>query len=288
MTEWLCSNCTLLEQLQVTTPIIIVAASLLFILLERWFPYNKGQRVFRSGFWVDLIGYGLIQSYLLALLLSEFIYWLDHSTGASRFRLVSDWPLWAQVVFFIILHDLVTYTIHRWQHRSPFLWRFHEAHHSTEYVDWLSGIRSHSLEICLYQSAEYIPVILLGASPEVPLIKSIFNSTYGMYIHANLNWRMGPLLYLLNGPELHRWHHAQDTPEAYDTNFATKFSLWDYLFGTIYESKETATRYGSDVEGFPKGWVSQHLFAFRGLIKIPKLRRVQSPPKSSDEAVAKG
>jgi sterol desaturase/sphingolipid hydroxylase (fatty acid hydroxylase superfamily) len=35
----------------------------------------------------------------------------------------------------------------RLQHRSPLLWRIHEAHHSVEDIDWVAGSRSHALEI---------------------------------------------------------------------------------------------------------------------------------------------
>jgi sterol desaturase/sphingolipid hydroxylase (fatty acid hydroxylase superfamily) len=252
-----------LAQLQVASPIIIVSAGLMFIGLERLFPYNPGQRVFRDGFWTDLLGYGVVQSYVMGVVISSLIYFVDNHTHASRLHVVSHWPIWVQVLFFLVWHDLNTYLIHRCQHRSKYLWRTHEAHHATEQVDWLSGIRSHSLEILLYETAQFLPVILLGAAPEVPLYKGMINSIYGMYIHSNLNWRMGKLLYILNGPELHRWHHANDDPEAYDHNYATKLALWDWLFGTIYRPKSTAVRYGYTAAEFPKSYVRQHLHAFR-------------------------
>lgn len=258
-----------LAQLQVIAPVFIVGSAFAFIGLERLFPYNRNQRVFRSEFWSDLIGYGVVQSYLMAAVIAWLCNYIDHSTGFSRFHLVSDWPIWAQVIFFVVTHDLATYLIHRSQHNSKFLWRTHEAHHAPAHVDWLSGIRSHSLEILLYQTAEYLPVILLGASPEVPLYKSMTNAVYGMYIHANLDWRMGKLLYFLNGPELHRWHHAEDDPAAYDRNYATKFTIWDILFGTVFWPKKSAQKYGAGNPQFPVGWIRQHLYAFRPFGDVP-------------------
>jgi hypothetical protein len=38
-------------------------------------------------------------------------------------------------------------------------------------VDWLSGARSHALEILINQTIEFAPIVLLGAAPEVALIK---------------------------------------------------------------------------------------------------------------------
>ena len=40
---------------------------------------------------------------------------------------------------------------------SPLLWRMHEAHHATADVDWLSGARSHALEILINQTIEFAP-----------------------------------------------------------------------------------------------------------------------------------
>jgi len=251
-----------LTQLQIVSPIFIVGAALAFLWLERVYAYNP-QRPFREGFWVDLIGYGVVQSYLLGLLISILIHWIDNSSGISRLRLVSGWPIWAQVLLFVVWHDLNTYLIHFAQHRSKVLWRTHEAHHSTHHVDWLSGIRSHSAEILMYQMVEFLPVILLGAAPEVPLYKGMANAVYGMYIHANLNWRMGPLLWIFNGPELHRWHHANDDAAAFGKNLGTKFTIWDRIFKTVYQPKGTAQLYGAEDPKYPSGWIGQHVYAFR-------------------------
>jgi len=255
-----------LAQLQILSPCFIVGSALLFLGLERKFPYNSGQRAFRDGFWVDLIGYGVVQSYLMGVIISALIGAVDRWTGLSHHGLVSHWPIALQVAFFILTHDLNTYLIHRAQHRSKVLWRTHEAHHSCTNVDWLSGIRSHSLEILMYQTVEFLPVVLLGASPKVPLYKAMANAVYGMYIHSNLKIRMGKLLWVINGPELHRWHHANDDQRAYDKNFATKFTVWDRLLGTWFDPGENrAADYGPSDGDFPEGWVSQHLFAFRPL-----------------------
>lgn len=57
-----------------------------------------------------------------------------------------------------------------------------------------------------------------------------------MYIHSNINVRAGFVQYIINGPEMHRWHHAVDD-DAHDRNFGTKFAFWDWLFGTAFVPK---------------------------------------------------
>jgi sterol desaturase/sphingolipid hydroxylase (fatty acid hydroxylase superfamily) len=249
--------------------VAVVSAAVLFVRLERRFPYNEGQPLFRTGFWNDLVWYGVVQSYVLGIVIGRLIQWLDGHTGWSRWQLIHEWPLLAQVGLFIVTHDLYIYLFHRWQHRSPTLWRIHEAHHSVPEVDWLSGVRSHALEILINQTIEFAPIVLLGASPEVPVIKGAVSAIWGMFIHSNVDVRLGKLQYFINGPEMHRWHHATD-PAAYNKNFATKLAIWDWLFGTAYLPPRTVRKaegYGLDHDGFPEGgataYFRQQAYAFR-------------------------
>lgn len=241
----------------------IVLGAFLLILLERLFPYTEGQRFFRRGFFNDFALYTVVQSYVLGVLISYLIEFLDTTTGLSRLHIVTSWPLWVQVLVFLITHDLYIYWFHRLQHRSAHLWRIHEAHHSTAEVDWLSGSRSHSLEILINQTIEFAPIVLLGAPPEVAIIKGAIDAVWGMYIHSNIDVRSGWLQYVLNGPEMHRWHHASDE-EAHNKNFSTKIAVWDWLFGTAYfPPKKKPSGYGLSDEKYPSSYIQQHIYAFR-------------------------
>jgi len=134
-------------------------------------PLRQGQPLFRVGWFVDFFWYTLIQSYFLGLVIAAIITWLDRKAGA-RFHLVSGWPMWAMVPFFLVTHDFYIYNFHKLQHKVPLLWRTHEAHHSVKDVDWLAGSRSHVLEILINQTIEYAPIVILGAPPEMALIKA--------------------------------------------------------------------------------------------------------------------
>jgi sterol desaturase/sphingolipid hydroxylase (fatty acid hydroxylase superfamily) len=134
-------------------------------------------------------------------------------------------------------------------------------------VDWLAGSRSHAVEILINQTIEFAPIVLLGASPAVAVIKGAISALWGMFIHANLDVRLGRWQYVVNGPEMHRWHHADD-PDAYDKNFSTKFAFWDWMFGTAYfpdRRQRKAQRYGlADVtypERFPAAYFQHHLIS---------------------------
>jgi sterol desaturase/sphingolipid hydroxylase (fatty acid hydroxylase superfamily) len=247
----------------VLSPAVIIGAALLFVLLERRFPYDRGQKFLREGFWMDFVSYTLLQSYVLAFIISAIAGALDRATGASRHGWISGWPLWAQVAFFVVSHDLYIYWFHRWQHQSPTLWRLHEAHHSVGDVDWVAGSRSHPLEILINETIQFSPMILLGARPEVPLIKGMISAVWGMWIHSNIDARTGWLQWIVNGPEAHRWHHAVDH-DAYDKNFGTKLAIWDRLFGTSFLPRgRKPAGYGLPDLPFPVGYWRQVFFAFR-------------------------
>jgi sterol desaturase/sphingolipid hydroxylase (fatty acid hydroxylase superfamily) len=245
---------------------IIVVSAWTLIALERRFPYDRGQRLFRAGWFNDFFLYTIAQSYVLGLCINALIRVVDARTGLTRLHLVSGWPLGVQMAFFFVVHDFYIYWFHRLQHRSAILWRIHEAHHSTEDVDWLSGSRSHALEILINQSVEFAPIVLLGAAPEVAVFKGTIDAVWGMYIHSNIDVRSGSLQYVINGPEMHRWHHSREF-SGYGFNYATKLAIWDWIFGTAYRPATKPPGYG--VAGgpgerpFPGNFVLQFLWAFR-------------------------
>jgi sterol desaturase/sphingolipid hydroxylase (fatty acid hydroxylase superfamily) len=249
--------------LEILSPIIVASIALVIVTLERRFPYDADQHLFRSGFWNDLAMYTVIQSYILSWVILGIAHGIDHLTGLSGRGILSGWPVVFQVLLSLFVHDLYIYWFHRWQHSNQYLWRLHEAHHSTTDVDWLSGSRSHSLEILINQTIEYAPLILLGCAPETIAIKGIIDAAWGMYIHSNIDVRSGVLHYVINGPEMHRWHHAVDD-DAHNRNFGTKFAFWDWIFGTAFLPKNRKPAgYGLSDLAFPKNYFRQHLFAFR-------------------------
>ncbi|WP_118950357.1 sterol desaturase family protein [Taibaiella helva] len=254
------------ERILTITSIILACWAVIIITWERLFPYRKGLPLFREGFWLDLVWYTIIQSFVLKIVIFDYIIApLQHHFDWSRFQGVSHWPVALQVLLFFVMHDFYIYWFHRFQHSSKFFWRTHEAHHSGKEVDFLSGSRSHVVEIIINQTIEFGPIILLGASPEVIPIKALIDSMYGMFIHGNIQVRMGKLKYIFNSPELHLWHHA-NYREVFHANFATKLSLWDYLFGTVYFP---GTKPGDRPENwglyydYPKDYFLQHAFSVK-------------------------
>jgi sterol desaturase/sphingolipid hydroxylase (fatty acid hydroxylase superfamily) len=257
------------EKVVTVTSIILFSWIFIIIIWERLSPYRKGLPFFREGFWVDLIWYTLIQSFFLQIVIFHYI--IDpfrfhfHLDGGVKF--FRDLPLYAQILFFVFTHDLYIYLFHRFQHANKFFWRTHEAHHSGKHVDFLAGSRSHALEIIINQTIEFAPIFIL-CGPEAKFvvpIKAMLDAVFGLFIHANIDIKLGKLKYFFNSPELHQWHHA-NYQEVFHANFATKFSVWDHLFSTVYDPGHKP---GNNPENwglyydFPKDYFMQHAFSVK-------------------------
>jgi sterol desaturase/sphingolipid hydroxylase (fatty acid hydroxylase superfamily) len=197
------------------------------------------------------------------LVFSYLVEWIDTLTHIRAEMILADVPVWLLLFISLIVHDFYIYWFHKAQHLNNYLWRIHEAHHSTTDMDWLSGSRSHAFEILINQTIEFGFLILLGAPPEVIVLKGAISAVWGMWIHANVDVNTGKLQYIINGPEMHRWHHVDKDPEAFHKNYATKFAFWDWMFGTAYLNREKKLKYYGISNPFPENYFGQFIALFR-------------------------
>ena len=117
------------------------------------------------------------------------------------------WPLWVQFLVFFVLSDFLQWSVHNLLHRVPFLWTFHKVHHAIHTMDFIGNFRFHWFEIVVYKTAQWLPLALLGASPQAVFWVAVFGTFWGDLNHANLNVGLGPLGYVFNNPRMHLWHH---------------------------------------------------------------------------------
>jgi sterol desaturase/sphingolipid hydroxylase (fatty acid hydroxylase superfamily) len=171
-------------------------------------------------------------------------------------------PLWAQALFFVVVSDFLTYWIHRAFH-GPHGWKYHAVHHSSKELDWISAARFHPLNIFLGTALVDVGLLLAGISPNAMLIVGPFTTASSAFVHANLNWTLGPFKYVIAGPVFHRWHHTT-ADRGGSKNFAGTFPIWDLLFGTYYMPKNVLPdAYGVDDTSFPESIGAQMLYPFR-------------------------
>jgi sterol desaturase/sphingolipid hydroxylase (fatty acid hydroxylase superfamily) len=188
-------------------------------------------------------------------------------------------PFWAQLPIYLVASDFILYWSHRIFHGAH-LWRFHAIHHSAEEVDWTTAYRFHPVNLWLGHFLMTTVMLFAGISPTVLMFLIPFETTTAAFVHANLNWTLGPLKYVFATPVFHRWHHTP-LEEGGNTNFGALFSLWDVLFGTFQmPAHALPATYGIDDAKFPKGLVGQTIHPFRDLIKSARSPRVKSLQRS--------
>ncbi len=88
--------------------------------------------------------------------------------------------------------------------------------------------RAHPLVHTSFQLAA-VPLIVLGTGGAVPASVLVAYVVLSTLPHANVNWRLGPLRYVLVTPAYHRLHH--DRADRRGVNLGTVLVLWDLLAG---------------------------------------------------------
>ncbi len=219
------------------TLILSAGASFLFLCLVFWplekvFPANRGQRLFRPAWFMDLcffLGQYLIWNGLVFWILIRFGGWIDAVMPRGFRGAVAGQPWWLQAIEVIVLSDFFIYWGHRFQHRVGFLWRFHCIHHSAEHLDWLAAHREHPIDTVYTMGLINLPAFVLGFPLETLTALIAFRGIWAIYIHSNVRLPIGPLRVLIGAPELHHWHHDRDRDAG---NYANISPLMDVIFGT--------------------------------------------------------
>ncbi len=236
-----------------------------FLAMERLFAAHP-QPVFRTGFGADLI-------YAPLNVLARIVFNGTIALGYARLGhalLPSEWagvlstrPVWLQALVLLVVLDVLFYFMHRLKHRWHWWWRLHETHHSSVDLDFFSSVRFHPLEKILDRSIFLTPIFVLGPSDWTIVVWSCTDAFFGMFIHANVTWRIGWLKYVFVGPEMHRWHHVAD-PALRECNYGNNFSFCDWIFGTAYVSERDPAGFGLEDAAYPaESFARQFTHAFR-------------------------
>ena len=144
--------------------------------------------------------------------------------------------------------DLSRYVLHRLLHTIPFLWQFHQVHHSAEVLTPLTLYRTHPVESILYAARG---VVVVGA------VTGVFFYAFGaaavqhellgvnalgfVFNLAGANLRHSPvwlsygdrLEHIFISPAQHQIHHSQDRAH-FDRNYGSWLAIWDWMGRSLY------------------------------------------------------
>ena len=239
----------------------VLAGAALITLHEILLPYRKAWQPGVTDIGTDVLFMAAVQVALPYLLSLGIVFALSdvlRADGAGASALwPQHWPVAAQACLMLLTADFARYWLHRAFHGLPALWRFHAVHHSPHRLYWLNVGRFHPLDKAGQYLFDALPFLLLGVSNEVLAVYFVFYAINGFFQHSNCRVRLGPLNYIVSGPELHRWHHSV-LPAESDRNFGNNLIIWDLLFGTRFLPKDRAVEtLGLKNRAYPMGFLAQ-------------------------------
>ena len=135
----------------------------------------------------------------------------------------------------IVLLDYTLWVWHWANHRVPFLWRFHLAHHVDLDLDASTALRFHFGELALSIPARAAQIALVGAEPLAVAIWQaiLFASILFHHSNARLPRRLEAMLALLIvTPRMHGIHHST-RPDETNSNWSSLLSVWDFIHRTF-------------------------------------------------------
>jgi sterol desaturase/sphingolipid hydroxylase (fatty acid hydroxylase superfamily) len=247
----------------------LLAMGVAFALLSWLSPGNKGKPWWEKRGLVTDICYWLVVPLLsrygrigFAVFFTVYLLGINTADGLVKFfdhghGPLSLLPFWVQFAIYLIGTEFCLYWIHRAFHGSA-LWKVHAVHHASEDVEWISAARFHPINILLGSVLVDVLALMSGITSDVFLIVGPFATVSSAFVHANLNWTLGPFKYVVAGPVFHRWHH---TLEHGNTNFAGTFSFFDWIFGTFHMPEgELPQNFGIGDEEMPESFAMQQLY----------------------------
>ena len=221
----------------------LITISFIIWVLEIFFPWRKHQNIFRKDLGLDLF-YMFFNFFLFALIINGVYAFigkktLEYGLSITSFSIVQikEYSPIQQLIIFFVFSDFFQWITHIILHRVPFLWKFHQIHHSAKVMSFPAHFRFHWMENILYKPLKTLAIMLLGGfEPEQAYVVHFITITIGHINHSNLNITWGPLKYIFNNPVMHLYHHAYKLPDhkKHGVNYGISLSLWDYIFKTHY------------------------------------------------------
>ena len=264
------------QTIEKVVPITIVLA-LVFSVLSHFWACNPGTPWWRKRelitdtcYWFFVPVFARVLRIGLLILGASVVFGIKDADGLIAFYdnghgPLSELPLWCQAILFLVRRTSCSIgctacsTAARSGSITP-------IHHSSEELDWISAARFHPVNLFLGTIAVDVILLMAGISPNIMLWVGPFTTFHSAFVHANLNWSLGPFKYVLATPVFHRWHHTS-LEQGGNTNFAGTFPLWDILFGTFrMPENELPEGYGIDDQAFPSEIAGQLAYPFRQMV----------------------
>ena len=226
----------------------------LLLAMEQWSPFRRPVQARLPRYFINFTIAGS-NALLINVLFGAFLLgWSQQvvEQGSGAFNLLGL-GMAANIICSVIVLDFLFYGVHWANHKAPFLWRLHRAHHSDLDLDVTTALRFHLGEVTLSTVYKIGFIWILGVAP---LGLVAFESTLflaAQFQHSNIRIPE-PFETIVRRvfvtPNMHGIHHSQEGKEL-NSNFSTIFSWWDRLIGT-YNMKATQERIIIGLKDYPE------------------------------------
>lgn len=197
-------------------------------------------------------------------------------------------PMWLTVLLGVMVLDLISaWLIHLIQHKVAWMWKFHLVHHADTHVDVTTALRHHPGESVFRALFTVLAVFVAGAPIAVVFIYQTASALFSQFNHANFRIPQSldrALSLLIVTPDMHKVHHHFQQPLT-DTNYGNIFSIWDRIFRTFAEVRDSR----KIVYGLDTHMAESEHSNVRNLMTIPfqPYRRRPDPPPPEEQDILK-
>jgi sterol desaturase/sphingolipid hydroxylase (fatty acid hydroxylase superfamily) len=193
------------------------------------------------------------------------VFYIGSGFWQARFAALLSWlgpaaqggePSWGvtalTVTLSILTLDFGYWLAHYVCHKVPWMWEFHKVHHSAEVMTPATELRQHPVELFFFPlvygftaGSTYAAISwAFGDAAQaiglhgVNVILALHLLTFHHLRHSHVALPFtGAWGVILHSPAHHQIHHSAD-PKHFDRNLGYLFSVWDWMFGTLWRPRQ--------------------------------------------------
>ena len=229
--------------------LFLVGGLALFLLIESGLPLFKGgyNKTKHTGLNIFFTITTILVNFSMAFLLFMTSEWVV----ASSFGVLQwlGFGLVMSLIVGLLLMDFIGAWLAHWvEHHVTWMWQFHVIHHTDQHVDTTSANRHHPGESVIRFVFAILATLIVGAPMWLVFLYQSLSVLLSQFNHANIVLPRGldkVLTWFICTPNMHHVHHHYRQPYS-DTNYGNIFPYWDRIFGTYVEVDNRKLVYGVD------------------------------------------
>lgn len=249
--------------------VIYLISAFIFVLVVFWWRYGRAGLRRSSAYFSWRVwwhasartdyGLWLANRLLLTLVIPKaltqtvwisglFFFWQEQGVSSLMLGWSDAVVIALFTLCYFLMDDFSRFFVHWCLHKVPFLWAFHQVHHSAKVLTPFTVFRTHPIEgflfllRSLFVQGGVISLFLVLFPHQVSLLQVfgvlittfLFNLLGANLRHSNVAISYGKRIEKwLISPAQHQIHHS-NTEQHYDRNFGVILAIWDRCFATLH------------------------------------------------------